>query len=96
MTKNILDLFKMNNYTSVNRLFEMNNSVYQKGGSNMKNKIAAVRESKYLEQQELAAMVGCSPNWLCKIEKGRQNPGFKLAKRIAKALEVAVDDVFFE
>lgn len=54
-----------------------------------------VRESRRaldLTQVRLAAQVGCAPDTIRKIERGRYRPSQEIAKRLAECLQVATED----
>lgn len=61
----------------------------------MVNKIADIRKSKGYSQQELAKILHISAGYLNKIERGKIDPGVKLAVRIAKKLDCTLNDIFF-
>lgn len=61
----------------------------------MNNKIKAIREEQGLTQRELAEKIGITVNWLSKLENKKRIPNVSLAIRIAAALGVKVDDIFF-
>ena len=61
-----------------------------------KNKIKIIREEKGMTQQNLAKLAKISVGYLCHLEKGsRKNPSLEVMKRIAKALNKSVAEVFF-
>ena len=64
--------------------------------SNMtiRNGIRALRFEKKMTQEELALRVGVSRQTIMSIENGHTNPSVLLAFKIAKALGVAIADVF--
>jgi len=52
-----------------------------------------LREAKGLSQEKLARLADVANNTIIKIEGGKnQNPTLDTLKKIAKALEVGVDD----
>ncbi|MCG0275630.1 MAG: helix-turn-helix transcriptional regulator [Thermosediminibacteraceae bacterium] len=58
-------------------------------------KIKYIREKSGITQEKLAEKVGISRIYLNELENGRKkNPSFKLLKKIAKALEVKISDLF--
>lgn len=61
----------------------------------MVNKIAELRKEKGYTQQELAKSLHISPGYLNKIERGKIDPGVKLAVRIAQKLNCTLNDLFF-
>jgi putative transcriptional regulator len=60
-----------------------------------KNRIRDVRRQKGLRHVDLARMVGVFQSEISEIECGKRVPNVYLAKRIAKALGVSLDDLFF-
>ena len=62
--------------------------------ANTKNKIKEIREQKGLTQEEVAKKAEIFPNYYAKIERGTINTSIEKAKKIAKALEVEVSDIF--
>ena len=53
-----------------------------------------MRETKGLSQEKLARMADVANNTIIKIEAGKnQNPTLDTLKKIAKALEVSVDEL---
>ena len=57
------------------------------------NPIKAWREYRGYIQQQLADMVGISVPFLSQIELGRRNASTRTMKKLAKALDVSVDDL---
>lgn len=63
----------------------------------MKNlKLKAARAAKDISQQELAEMVGVSRQTVNAIEKGDYNPTIRLCIAICKALDMTLDELFWE
>lgn len=63
----------------------------------MKNlKLKAARASKDLSQKELAELVGVTRQTINLIEKGDYNPSLQLCIAICQALEVTLNDLFWE
>lgn len=60
----------------------------------MKNRVAELRSSRNLSQEELAQAVGISRQSVIAIEKGRFNPSLPLGLRLGKFFEVSVEDIF--
>lgn len=56
-------------------------------------KIRRARRALGIRQGELADRVACSQSHLCDIERGRRSPGLPLARRIATALRVTLDEL---
>ena len=63
--------------------------------SKPKNRIREVRRKKGLRQSDLAKKVGIFQSEISEIETGERKPSVYLAKRIAKALGVSLDELFF-
>jgi len=59
-----------------------------------KNRIRKFRKKKGLRQTDLARMIGIFQSELSEIERGIRKPSVYLAKKIAKALGVSLDDLF--
>lgn len=63
----------------------------------MKNlKMKAARAGKDLSQDELARIVGVSRQTINAIEKGDYNPTISLCRSICKALDMTLDELFWE
>ena len=62
--------------------------------SNITKTLRKLREAKGLSQEKLAILADVANNIIIKIEAGKnQNPTLDTLKKIAKALEVSVDDL---
>lgn len=59
-----------------------------------KNKIKELRKQKGFTQEALAKKAGISSNYFAKIERGTINTSVEKANKIAKALGVAVSEIF--
>jgi len=59
-----------------------------------KNRIREFRKKRGLRQTDLAKLVGIFQSELSEIERGIRKPSVYLAKKIAKALGVSLDDLF--
>ena len=61
---------------------------------NLAKNITRLRKAKGLSQEKLARLADVANNTIIKIEAGKnQNPTLDTLKKIAKALEVSVDDL---
>jgi len=61
---------------------------------NLANNIKRLREAKGLSQEKLARLADVANNTLIKMESGEnQNPTLNSLKKVAKALDVSVDDL---
>lgn len=62
--------------------------------SNISKTLRKLREQKSLTQEKLARLADVSNNTVIKIEAGKnQNPTLETLKRLAKALDISVDDL---
>lgn len=61
------------------------------------NKIKMLRIEKGFTMAELAELSEVSVGYICHLENGtRKNPSFEIMKRIAKALNTDISEIFFE
>jgi transcriptional regulator with XRE-family HTH domain len=60
------------------------------------NNLWTIRLKKNLKQNKLAELIGCSPSYLSKIEKGLQEPNSTFKKKCAKILKIKEMDLFPE
>ena len=61
---------------------------------NLSKNVKHLREAKGLSQEKLARLADVANNTLIKMETGEnKNPTLETLKRVAKALEVSVDDL---
>ena len=61
---------------------------------NLANNIKRLREAKGLSQEKLARLADVANNTLIKMESGEnQNPTLDTLKKVARALDVSVDDL---
>lgn len=60
----------------------------------MKNRIAALRKSKKLSQEELAMAVGTTRQTITSIETGKYTASLPLAYKIAKYFGLTIEQVF--
>ena len=61
---------------------------------NLANNIKKLREAKGLSQEKLARLADVANNTLIKMESGEnQTPTLDTLKKVAKALDVSVDDL---
>ena len=62
--------------------------------SNIATNLKKLREAKKLSQEKLARLADVANNTIVKIEAGKnKNPTLETLTRIAKALNVSVDDL---
>lgn len=57
-------------------------------------KVQKLRKQKKLTQEELAHQLGISRVYMGYIEQGRESPSLKLLMKIARRLNVKVEDLF--
>jgi len=60
----------------------------------MKNRLKVYRAIHDLTQEALAEKLGVTRQTVISIEKGKYDPSLELAFRIARLLEVRIEDVF--
>ncbi|HPS85966.1 MAG TPA: helix-turn-helix domain-containing protein [Spirochaetota bacterium] len=65
-------------------------------GDELTNNLWTVRLKKNLKQNKLAELIGCSPSYLSKIEKGFQEPNGAFKKKCAKILKIKETELFPE
>jgi len=62
--------------------------------SNIANNLRKLRKTKGLSQERLARLANVANNTIVKIEAGKnKNPTLDTLKKIAKVLEVSVDEL---
>ena len=62
--------------------------------SNLAENLRRIRKAKGLTQEKLARLADLTNNTIIKIESGKnQNPTLDTLKKIARALEISVDDL---
>jgi len=60
----------------------------------MKTKIKELREKRNLTQEALAEKVHVTRQPILFLEKGKYNPSFRLAYKIAKVLNSKIEELF--
>ncbi len=60
----------------------------------MKNKIKELRKEKNLRQEDLAEALNVSRQTIVAIENDKYNPSLELAMKLAKFLEIPIEDIF--
>jgi len=58
------------------------------------NRLKALRDEKKLRREDVAARAGISYDYVRKLEIEGGQPGLDIARRMAAALGVTVDDLF--
>lgn len=62
----------------------------------LKNNIKLARvKADDITQQQLADLVGCSRQTINSIEKGKFNPSIELVLKLAIALKIPVEELFY-
>ena len=61
----------------------------------MKNIVKKLRKEAGMRQEDMAKELGVSRQTIIAIENDKYNPTLELAMKIAKLLELHVDDIFF-
>ena len=59
------------------------------------NSLKQIRCARNLYQEDLAIAVGSCGRTISRIERGERKASLELALRLAKYLDVSVDDIFF-
>jgi len=57
-------------------------------------RISYLRKERHLSQLSLAMESLISPTYLCDLEAGRRNPSLQILARIAKGLDVSLEELF--
>lgn len=60
----------------------------------MKNNIKQLRKAAGLRQEDMAAQLGVSRQTIIAVENDKYNPTLELAMKIAKLLNLPVEDIF--
>ena len=60
----------------------------------MKNKIEQIRKERGIRQEEFAKLLGVSRQTISSLETGRYNPSIFLAHKIAKFIDMTIEEVF--
>ena len=60
----------------------------------VKTNLKAVRLNRKFKQNQIAAAIGTCPRSISNIERGEYCPSLENALRIAKFLDVSVEDIF--
>lgn len=61
----------------------------------MRNNIKQLRKDAGLRQEDMARELGVSRQTIIAIENDKYNPTLELAMKIAKLLQLHVDEIFF-
>jgi len=60
----------------------------------MHTRIKEFRARKNMTQEQLAEHVGVRRETIVFMEKGKYNPSLRLAHKVAKALDITIDELF--
>ena len=60
----------------------------------MKNNIKQIRKSEGLRQEDMAKILGVSRQTIIAIENDKYNPTLELAMKIARLLQLHVEEIF--
>ena len=60
----------------------------------MKNRLEELRTQRGIRQEELAAALKVSRQTISSLENGRYNPSIPLAFKLARYVELTVEDIF--
>ena len=60
----------------------------------MKNRIEEIRKQKGIRQEDFAKHLGVSRQTISSLENGRYNPSILLAHKIARCLDMTIEEVF--
>lgn len=66
------------------------------GENRFHNNLWTARKKKNIKQNRLSEMLGCSPSYLSRIEKGLQQPSIRFRRQCAKILRISESDLFPE
>ena len=61
----------------------------------MQNRIKQLRKQAGLRQEELAHEIGVTRQTIIAIENNKYNPTLELAMKLARRLDLHVDEIFF-
>ena len=64
-------------------------------GLGRRNRLKEFRMKALLNQKELSERSGVNPWTISKIEHGQRLPGVEVAYKLARALGVSIEDIFF-
>ena len=60
----------------------------------MKNRIEEIRKERGIRQEDFAKEMGVSRQTISSLENGRYNPSIMLAYKIARFLDMTIEEVF--
>jgi putative transcriptional regulator len=77
------------------KVYKSQMGVQPGGNMILRNRLKELRARHDLTQQALAEMVGVSRQSIISIEKGRYSPSVELALRIARVVQVPLEEAFW-
>ena len=72
----------------------MESKLSTKGGSEVKNRLEALRKERGIRQEELAKALSVSRQTIGSLENGRYNPSILLAFKLARYFGLSIEDIF--
>ena len=60
----------------------------------MKNRLEEIRKERGIKQEELAAALEVSRQTIGSLENGRYNPSITLAFKLARYVDMSIEDIF--
>ena len=72
----------------------MESKLSTKGGSEVKNRLEALRKARGIKQEELAEALEVSRQTIGSLENGRYNPSILLAFKLARYFGTTIEDIF--
>ena len=88
-TESTLDILPIPCYTAF-----MESKLSTKGGSEVKNRLEALRKERGIRQEELAKALSVSRQTIGSLENGRYNPSILLAFKLARYFGLSIEDIF--
>lgn len=61
----------------------------------IKNNLKLIREERNLYQEDIALAIGSCSRTIGRIERCERNPSLEMALRIAKYLDLSIEDIFY-
>jgi len=74
-------------------IFSVDKKTMQKTVEKFGKKVREIRLEKKLSQGKLAKILSVHPTYISGIERGLRNPSLITLEKIAKALDVGIDDL---
>ena len=80
-------------FPGLDRIFEEFELSINKGGKQMKSKLAGILKMKGTSQSQLARDIGVSPAFISYMVKGSRQPSVAVLKRMSEHLNVPMDEL---